>query len=1142
MFRSLTLALAAAGLLFAPAAAQNTDKLVVTSGTSFQKDGVTRAYMIWQPGDITTTLGMRFGIYRKEGGLASANPYTRVGIQTLQSNPETIRALFRLGDQVDFHPGMVAERIAGIYSSTVVGTPMDNGPDETLGAAGKLSYLIQAAVEEPDLLNQLLLLGRAHPGVMMALGHGFAIEMPAASVQTFEIRQLDGADQVVRVVGRVEIDSAAPGFAPPPGPPVAVPYPVLQTKYVHSPKDHLNARLRWGQDPALRREMAATFGFDLFRVREDCAVMLGWNVTPPTRQELADLLTGTVAPPPECGPGDIARVNGLPIMIDPPLTLAEAADPSDRETFYYTDDNGLAHGGLPFADGDTFYYFVATRDICGRPGEVSPGTRVVMCDRQPPLPPRILSVDNVFAAPDNPADWQTLEGKQHLRVRIEQLDENDPGEAATRYHVYRWMHPREALLAPGDPSVNRVGIVDHVPGQAFVNFDDDGAGAPSMPANADVTYWYTVRAEDDTSCVEKNFSAHSGAVYGVLRDRAGPDAPSGSVSVCRHVPQVEFFGTETGRRDLLGITDENPAFIVRVKRDSPAIRYAEIEVRGPDAAGAPGGELLESRLIYFGNSDERDELFRHPETSGHQICVRARTFAGLWSGKACHNPNGEVGKGALNIYRFIADTDRVCEDPGGDPDDVVDHEPLDLDGSIDPITGTIVLPAGTFEWRVYRRINLTGPLTLIAKAEGEGLPSPAPWDDDSMPYEPGTIICYYLQVFDEHGNASVLIRVKCVRIIGEDMPQPMLSEAELQLGPGGESLALLTWFCDPVGVERFELLVAAEASDDPGVTGTAISDDLGSPTVPIVLGGEFEDREMAIYQSRRVGSSTFGEGPEFSTLVEIPAGQRLFFAVRAVGDGPFNQRTAGDPSNIVEATWVTPEELPQPVIPWPARPLPSLQKTERNVLNYLPGEGPYLATPLPSQLDAAGGIVMGAFEQVFEFTSDGTIGWLPETPLPMEHLFRFRPQGGGLSEGTLLPSPFVVYRYQVPNSEFPEAVPNLVQVSPLIDRMAYKKEEPKDGSAPYHVVRDPFFRFVQLRGSNVPVALDGIYGPDSQPVTGTPDFTAPLPPYLEDKDGLIIWIDPMPYIKQASYRYLIVRLDPDSGEISRVIPTNVVEP
>jgi hypothetical protein len=53
-----------------------------------------------------------------------------------------------------------------------------------------------------------------------------------------------------------------------------------------------------------------------------------------------------------------------------------------------------------------------------------------------------------------------------------------------------------------------------------------------------------------------------------------------------------------------------------------------------------------------------------------------------------------------------------------------------------------------------------------------------------------------------------------------------------------------------------------------------------------------------------------GEGPEFSTLVEIPAGQRLFFAVRAIGGGAFDERVAGPPSNIAEAIWVTPEELP----------------------------------------------------------------------------------------------------------------------------------------------------------------------------------------------------------------------------------------
>lgn len=1116
--------------------AQSTDQLVVTTGTTVVSGDQTYAYILWQPGEISATFGKRFAIYSKSGPLDSPLPFSRLGIQTLQTNPETIRALLRLGEKIDFNAAAANLRIGGIYHDTVVGAAGGNAPDETLNAAGKLSYLMGAATEDPQLLNQLLMLGRAHPGVMQALGHAFSIPISTAGVRTFEVREIDLSDNDIRVVGRVELNPAAPFVAPQPGPPVQVRFPRVQTKYEESPKNNLNARFRWGVSNTLRRAMPETFGFDLFRVREDCAVALGWHNTPPTTVEMIGALLGT-APPAGCEPGDVARINELPILIDPPLSVAQAADPNDVESFYFHDDNWLSKGGVPFKDGDTFYYFVAARDIAGRPGTISPGVRVVMCDRLPPLPPKIFSVENVFTDNATPGEIATQTGDQRLRVRIRQLDESIPGEAAGRYFIYRWNNPREALTASGGPEVQRAGIVNHVPGATFVDFDDIGVGAPAMPGKEGITYWYTVRAEDMTSCDPKNLSAHSSPKFGVLRDRAGPAAPTGQVTVCNYLPLVTYLEQFQELRTSWGIGPEVDGFGIRITRSSDKIVSADVKIEEERVKGAI--TLRESRTVLFGTADVKNLFFEYDTGSYFIVSVRARTAVGKVSPWLTQNFGPDPTSTSISVARFLASVTEDCKTASGDPDDMAVHEPVRPDGTLVGVSGTINLTPDAREWRVYRRIGHDGPQTLIAKDEGATLPTPAPWVDDAVPAAPGTTICYYLQTFDQNGNPSPRVLVKCVTIAGRAMPVPMLSDALLQMDNQGV-YARLTWFCDPVGVERFELLAAAEAGEDPELGGLEISARLGDPgtTLPIELDGTPLD--AAIYQTPRVGSAGFGAGPNFTAYVRIPVGQRIAFAIRAVGDGVFDDRQTGDLSNVISASWAAPGTPSTSIIPWPARPLPNLQTGRISVADFQQGTGPYFATELPSYHGAAGGIIMGGYDLSSETISNGVEVWLLDSTIdPMSGLFRYHPQGRPSGETKPLAA-FVVYRYQVPNSKFPTAVPNLVQVSPLIDRMAWKRE--KLGKDTFTKVRDPFFRFPRIDGADVPVAIAGLSGADEIPDSGVIDGNSTRPPYLKDTKNLIVWTDPMPYIRGASYRYLIVCFDPETREISRVIPTNPVHP
>ena len=181
--------------------AQTAKELLTTVGTTVQVSGNYHAYVLWQPGDSGSTLGKRFAIYSKAGTADTAGNYTRHGIQTLQTSPKTIRALLELGEALDPAAAGCYVRIDGIYrdltlqSNAAASTPAD----VSLDAADKLAYIIKSAATDQRLLARLFFLGRAHPGVMQALGHGFSLRI-TSGVRTFEIREINLSDNDVRVV------------------------------------------------------------------------------------------------------------------------------------------------------------------------------------------------------------------------------------------------------------------------------------------------------------------------------------------------------------------------------------------------------------------------------------------------------------------------------------------------------------------------------------------------------------------------------------------------------------------------------------------------------------------------------------------------------------------------------------------------------------------------------------------------------------------------------------------------------------------------------------------------------------------------------------------------------------------------------
>lgn len=1157
MFKKFTIALPlslllACGTLFA----QTSEPLIYTVGKVFPSGATHHAYVLWQPGDPSHTFGKQFAIYRKDGTSTSASPYVKLGQTKLQTGPHAIQALLKLGGQFDNNAGSVADRINTLYAEATAqpGTqpapPAEPGIDE----AEKLAYLLNIAATDVKILERIFFLGRAHPGVYMALGHGFSIKVDPASLQTYEVREVDAGGADLRVVGRVTLDAANPTALVRTSRPFEIFHaPKAAMQEVASARDHLVTRLRWGMPDPLRRLFPHTFGFNLYRVRQAVAIANGWDnpVNFPDPAVLENMVTASIG---NLNP-DAKRINVLPIIATALMTEAEAADiATDSETFFLHDDNDPPDN--PFANGDTFYYFAAARDIAGHPGPISAGTMVTICDRLPPVVPMIESIRNIFTSPAI-TDLAQLKSNQHFRIRIRQTPDLPASDAAARYLIYRWDHHTQHLTDGGNPATNLVATVAHVLGEQYVDWDDSGAGAPVItPADGSEfgkTHWYTIRAEDNAACNPKNLSGHSPPAFGVLRDRVGPSRPSGMVTRCRYHPCVHCPDQPTAvPKSSLGLPDDYQGFVVRYTRQTKLIHSLDLEIIDTNSTVQP---LLFKTSRFFSVPDVLDVLvpIDVPPDAEYLIRSRAHSTSGLVSSWIeCNYQNLQRTPTHVIVFPIILNVLERCN-PVSDPDGGT-PPPHDVDGPDGGIIGpliTLTVPIGTKEYRIYRRVGHDGAFELIDRGSGDEIPSPLPGDinhtDIAPPTAGDTECCYFGQVFDENGNGGPRTKLGCITIKSGDLGTPMLADPELLVETGGEAQLSLSWFCDPLGVDRFEIWCASDSAADPGVTSTKIGDKLDT-LEGAIISSDTGSLAFCGYQTQALGGG-FGNGSaEFKVTLTVPASQTLTFAVRAVGKGVYqepavseNARPVGPFSNTVSSTWQAPPVPGQPVIPWPALAVPNVAEVELEVANYQKGEGPFYALPRPVGGDHSAAILMGIFPSLTQAELPYE-AILPGGTDPLSVLFSFRRQNiHPIPADQIEPvAPFVVYRHQLPNAAHPDAVPNLVQVSPLIDRIAFRNNS---GTIR---LRDKFFRFITYEravsddqpGYNIPIG--GTFGRDLSKTTIGPPSQAVGIPYLANCNTMAFWVDPMPVVRGARYQYLIVHFTL-RGEIDRVIPTNYVD-
>jgi hypothetical protein len=136
---------------------------------------------------------------------------------------------------------------------------------------------------------------------------------------------------------------------------------------------------------------------------------------------------------------------------------------------------------------------------------------------------------------------------------------------------------------------------------------------------------------------------------------------------------------------------------------------------------------------------------------------------------------------AYVIVRFTLGVIEDCQSISEATENPPIHEAFTPAGDVNPISGSITFPTGqgVKEWRVYRRIGSDGPLSLIAKAEGDSIPNPGAWQDGVFPAANGSTVCYFGQIFDQNANPSPLIPLGCVTLLNPDLPTPMLAPATI---------------------------------------------------------------------------------------------------------------------------------------------------------------------------------------------------------------------------------------------------------------------------------------------------------------------------------------------------------------------------
>ncbi len=1141
--------------LATPALARGGPDLLIASGTTIV-DGVGQGhvYLAWDVTEPGRLRGKRFSVHGKPGLPDGTGAFVLLG---QVPPPRTAEGL----------EPIVAQSARLGFGAAEVGPVLDAlGVTAGLPLAARLAEIVGRASTNEVVELALGAVARGQPILELALGRAWSGPVPGGT-WTYELRELDAATSAGgAVVARVTLDPGALVPLPAPGAP-------FQVQDLRASGDR-RIRMRWSSPAGLRRRLALSRGYDLWRVPRADAEARQWFVQAPS---IADLVRGAL------------RVNESPILVARELDEAGVRDPA-LDIAHFTDDAGRDSGaGLGFADGSEWAYVVVARDLLGRPGLASLAGSARACWTATPRSSQNLHAEGRVEAGS---------GASFVRLEWDGESAEDP-LAATHYEIHRGSDLREHRPGFDPDPATLIETVESAVGP--VAFEDRSLVPES--AHSGRTYWYAVRPVRVGPCGPIR-GAISAPVLGGLRTLAGPPAPQGTVEGSCGLPTVVW-------RPSALMPDPSPPGNGRVRcriecrRIGPGIVWTEVRavLRGGarvvefgrtwypaeddvlafdlEMSAAEGDAPLELSCV-SGSAGGRTSpgvplpasLRAHPGTG--QLWV-ARAELAEWTARdlvpglpqsaayfaepTCFRVRSadasgrvtlELGGNAADryaLYAIPAATNGGDELPGGrfvglvspqsgvlivrdpglvgaDPNGVrycgFRFGPEDCshvggsEGGGGVVRGPRVLldlSEGVRSYRIFRRID-DGELTLVATGICDGRKERQVLVEDWVVPSGGGRVCYFGQVLDEHSNPSPNTLLGCVEVAAV-LPVPILMEPQQA---GSTARVRLRWYAPEAGVDRFEVFLQPEYGElQARPLGAVLT---GKPTgtfhglarhAVLLPGASAASRVFSGEQwlTGRVGAD-LGPGPEFSVDVDVDEGRPYLVWLKAVGsDG-----RRGNPSLARRITWRRPQ-AEAGVVPWPARPVPATQAFHPLVRAVLQPGCETISNGIPV------GVRIGAMPWSDGFRCADEVGRPVQLAVreaaaviadldPGRWLFREATGSPPRPEATLLPA--VLYREQVANAEFPKVAGDLVQVSPMIERIAW-------GTTRIGSDRQVIWM------------LDPHVVMKASPNFGQAGLGAALELFIGDTH---------PVVSGARYRYWLVRLD-GGGELESIIPAGEVE-